>query len=563
MESIRRKPIVSLVLFYLLIIIIKVILAYLVRSPIEFADGYVYAKMAREIFNSNFINVFSQTGYPPLYSLILTPAYAFSSMQTIYFVMKIINAIISSMVIFPAYLLAREFLNKKKSFFITALVALLASNFNISNYIMAENLFYPLFLFSVYFLYKNLFKEGYFYPILSGILIGLTVITKMLGIVLIPLSIILYLIYRKKLYLRFNSQVAHYFSITLILMPYFLNVALRSSSNSASSNSSSIYSIIFNGITGGTPLYLKVLGYLNWYVLYFAYLILASGILFSLFFFIGKYLKEEKFRILYLVSWILILFTIFGIVSAFSGFVAGIFDSRIIGRYVSNLLPLILVLGYVSFNQIKPETIAEKKDTAHWIFSFILTLSLFTLPVFTLLPMNNQDVAYFGVIKYVLETFLKLGSFYIFIAYAVVFSVLMSFYYFTAKKERLIQIASLILILNTILAASMTIYNANQWSKSEQYEVGIWLDNHDSGISKVLINEQEPGKINRELKYLYEYTPKSGYISYIGFWLNDGLFFSNKPIANNGIDYIITKDKLEKELLYETSGMQKIKIYKN
>lgn len=561
MGFISKRPIIALIILYLSVVLIKISIAYFVKSPVEFADGYVYSKMARSIFSHEFIDVFSQTAYPPFYSLFLSVAYFFGSMESVYFAMKVINAFISSLIVIPTYFLAKEFLNIRKSFFITALVALLACNFNISNYIMAENLFYPLLMLSIYLVYKSMFKIGYFYPILSGISIGLVIMTKVLGFALLPIYFILFFIYRKRLYLNFKHMIAHYFSLGIVLIASFMGVLIKMLYSPTSSNSSSIYNILLEGFIGGVPLYLKVLGYLNWFVLYATYLVIASGILFSILFMAGSIsFKDDKLKVIYSITFIFGILTVLGIVTAFSGFVAGIFDSRIIGRYIAGILPLILVLGYVSYDSIRKDEAAYTNKLKNlFLLSFgIYLVSLLTLPHFTLLPMNNQDVAYLGFVKYALEL-LGISSIYL-IAAAFGLFIGLLFYLFYIKKINIIYLASFIIIVNTLLASSMTIYNATQWAKSEQYQLATWLDKYNPEASNVLIIEDNHGKINKELLSLFEYTSKGGYISYIGFWLNDNLYFSEGEIESN-IDYVITKDKLDKELLYETSGQLKIKVY--
>ena len=85
------------------------------------------------------------------------------------------------------------------------------------------------------------------------------------------------------------------------------------------------------------------------------------------------------------------------------------------------------------------------------------------------------------------------------------------------------------------------------------------MNKYDPQTSKILIEESSNGKINRELQSLNEKTRKSGFISYIGFWLNDELYFEK---STEKMDYRITKEKLDKKLLYETSGKLKIKVYR-
>src|SRR3989344_2105080 len=98
-----RKEIKILILIYIILILIKSILVYFIHAPSEFSDGYFYSKAAREISQGSI-------GYlSPLYPITLSIAYLANNMEIIYFLMKFINVIISSLIIFPVYFLSKEF----------------------------------------------------------------------------------------------------------------------------------------------------------------------------------------------------------------------------------------------------------------------------------------------------------------------------------------------------------------------------------------------------------------------------------------------------------------------
>ena len=181
-----KKILKKLILYYLIFVVVKGILSYLIPAPSAFSDSYIYMKLARSFFfDSNFvINNIPTTHYLPLYPIVLSFSYFFKQMNIIYPVMKLINVVISSLVIFPAYFLSKEFFNSKKSLTIAFLISLLPSNFIFSSFILAENIFYPLFLFSIYFIYKSITVKRIIWPILAGISLGLTYLSKINGIIL-------------------------------------------------------------------------------------------------------------------------------------------------------------------------------------------------------------------------------------------------------------------------------------------------------------------------------------------------------------------------------------------
>src|SRR3989344_1467164 len=105
-----RKDINKLILIFILLVIAKSLLSSFILAPSEFSDGYIYSKIARSVFFSQEFSVHEiSVDHVPLYPIILSPAYLFQDMNNVYLFMKIINAFISSLIIFPAFFLAKEF----------------------------------------------------------------------------------------------------------------------------------------------------------------------------------------------------------------------------------------------------------------------------------------------------------------------------------------------------------------------------------------------------------------------------------------------------------------------
>ena len=109
-KKIMKKETKIIILLYLLLVAIKIFLANYVSTPTEFGDGYMYTKMARAMFywNAGTLNVIDNSFYPPLYPLLLSLLYSFDRMQVIYLAMKVLNAFLSSIIIFPVFFLAKE-----------------------------------------------------------------------------------------------------------------------------------------------------------------------------------------------------------------------------------------------------------------------------------------------------------------------------------------------------------------------------------------------------------------------------------------------------------------------
>lgn len=189
------RPFGKLVLFFVLLVILKAVIIPFIPAPSAPSDDYMYAKMAQSFFDHG---TFSVDGvpthqYPPLYPIMISLSYLANDMRVAFFFMKFINVILSSLIIFPAFFLAREFFDDHKSLLIAVIVSVLPATFSFSGFILAENLFYTLFLAAFYFVYKSFKEDSIKFDILAGIFIGLTFLTRVIALSLVVAVVVLFL----------------------------------------------------------------------------------------------------------------------------------------------------------------------------------------------------------------------------------------------------------------------------------------------------------------------------------------------------------------------------------
>ncbi|MAG77813.1 hypothetical protein CL616_00445, partial [archaeon] len=198
----------KLLFLYLILVGVKIFLTSLISVPSIYGDEYLYVKMARSFFeNFTFeLHGVPASKYPPLFAILISPFYFLGNMFYVYFGIKVFACFLSACVIFPAYLLLKDFISKKKAFFISVMVGLLSTNLNFSNHVLSENLFFPLFLFSFYFLYGAIIKEEKKFFYISGLFVGLTFLAKFIGIILVPIAFVMLIYYRK----NFWNTIWHY-----------------------------------------------------------------------------------------------------------------------------------------------------------------------------------------------------------------------------------------------------------------------------------------------------------------------------------------------------------------
>ena len=551
-----KKIINQLFIFYLAIVLLKILLSLLIPSPSIFSDDYVYIKLARSFFfDFNFtIHGVAVDVYPPLYPMLLSISYLFKDMTIIYPLMKVINALVSSLIIIPAFLLSKEFFNEKKSLIIALFISFIPSNFSFSPYIMSENLFYPLSLFTLYFIYKSFLENGYKYNVLAGVFLALSYLTRTIAINIVGAFVVSYVILFfigkinrslivKKFFVSFcffiviispwmiRNFYLYGFNLKLLFGPYAqsaLNIVTK----------------------------FKLMNYIIKFLVYISYLILASLIIFP--FKLTSIFNKKNLNFLILLIPLLIATLV--IVANHGSRVVFFewFTGRYIGRYVDFLLPLIFIGGFIGAERIK---VINKATVA--IFSFFLVIgSLLTLH--SLFPLNNMSLTWAGVLKYIFEFFfydkidysirLFTGSIIFFIALFLLLFILLLFLEKTFSLKKLLPYFFIFLILLNLLNYSVNYYDSKvNWYDQEQMQLSLWLNNYDSNkISNVLFDEESCGQLTKaEQEKICGGAGNARTV--IGYWLNDNIFVGDVSKAQE-YDYVISKNELDLPLIKKSGN---------
>jgi hypothetical protein len=545
-------------------------MAYFIPAPSAFSDAYLYAKMARSFFffGDFLVHGDMSTGYPALYPLILSISYLFKDMTIVYFFMKVINSFNSSLIIFPIFLLAREFLDKKKSFMVTFLVSIIPSNLVFSNYIMAENLFYPLFMFTIYFVYKTFTENKLYYYFLSLIFIFLSILTKGNGIILLVVFLIMpFIIYfilkNKKL-----SKLTFIFPIFIFLFVLF---------SIFQDNLINVFGMYHKEAMQIFSLSYPWLSFVTKFLLSLSFVFLGSGIIFVLMsFFIGS--RSYKIKVF---TWIVSLtsFIIF-VVAANHGIYSKYFffswlPNRPLGRYLDLILPLIFILGFIGFRyfEINYKKNRDKLLNLFWIFSPLAFYSCL-LTFFPLFPVNNMSLTWLGGLKYITDylffgqkSFGIVYSYYSLFAFAFLLMGVLWFFYFLYRKN-LLRLNKLYIyfviffFLVSISAYSVTYYNSSKyWYNGEQMQLGLWFNEYDKEVSTVLFDKRDcTNKIWKEKQDTL--CEPSGSTTIIGFWMNDNIKIGDIDDLD-GVDYVVSKHDLDLNIIKKINGIKIYKVNKN
>ncbi|MBI2667378.1 glycosyltransferase family 39 protein [Candidatus Woesearchaeota archaeon] len=566
---------IKLIIAFTIIFLLKAILSYFILAPSEFADGYIYSKIARGVFFSQELSVHGiSIDHLPLYPILLSISYVFNDMNNVYIAMKVINAFISSLIIFPAFFLAKEFLSTKKSFLFSILISVLPANFAFSPYIMTENLFYPLFLTSIYFIYKSFQENKMKYDLLASLFIGLSFLTRALTFVLIIVvgALFIYKIIIRDYKLKeFLMKLVYYLiPFLLVVSPWIIrNLFLFNNELGIISNH-----YLTKSFALPRPAHILILFTLVWTILYFGFMMLSSGVIFPLMHLkaIKKFFEDKKLFLLLLISYIS-LGAVILVISRYNAGTAASNDilfrlyGRPLGRHLDVILPLIILLGVISttfYNKIKENL---------FIPLIITTLSLLfsiRLVFFPLFPLNNLSLAWVGTLKYLIdfvfygrqstEIIFSMASFIIFI---IIFLLIPIIIFILHKKDMLkinnvMKFFVVFFLLVSLLNYGLTYYNSNIWYNGEQMQLGLWFNDYNPEISNILIDERDcTRKISKDDQSSLCEPSKSSTI--IGFWMNDNIIIGD--VSNlKSKDFVITKHNLNLELVKESKSG--IKIYK-
>ena len=325
----------KVLILFIAILLLKVIISFGVSNPSVLSDEYIYFKLGESIHNEQTFKVNEATDiqYPPLYSLIISPAFFFRDRDIQFKTIQWINALLSSAIIFITYYFAKELINsEKKAFIATLIVALLPSNIIISNYIMSENLFYPISLLTIYLIWKSYKEENIKWELLAGITLGLCILTRTLGlgIAIAAGGMIVY----KGIQKKSIKEIARK-SITIVIAGILTSLwILRQWIQTGS--------VLGNGykyIAEATPNEYKAFSFIVWIILYTAALITTSYIIYSQNF---TERKTDNFKILSLLI-ITIGIGIAAYHSANYTLSEIVIRGRPITRYVNYVLPLIII----------------------------------------------------------------------------------------------------------------------------------------------------------------------------------------------------------------------------
>lgn len=557
----------KLLVAFLIITLLKIVISSFILAPSMFNDEYIYAKKAQSFIQEGNFQVNGRDyPYSFFYPVIISVAYLAKDMEIIFFIIKLINALLSSLIIIPAWLLAREFLDERKSFISTILILCLPSVFAFAGFIMGENLFYAFFLFSVYFIYKSLISPGYRFGILAGVCIVVSSLIKNTGLILLLVPLVGYIANARIQGLPFFlkgrlKKVAVIYLAIIILFLLVLPVTLNSQSFGylASSDASDVTAVVRHND--------YFIPMISWFAIYLGFLMLSSGVLLGVFSFFPLKETNPNAKLFSVISWLTIGLVLFvGANHAAGGPVSygpfSWFTERPIGRYVDIVTPLLVILGIIGFEIYEQKKLYGTLKKGLIVCTLLLAWAS-QLNLAPLFPVNNLALTHFGLLKLAFESIIygynvPSFSWMIFVIMLIAFIALpILFIYLNSKKKLILSKVAIALIIYFLMIGSLvyavTGYNAYKyWYSGEQMTLGRWIDDNLKENIPLFIDKQEcSGSVIKTNQSVL--CDSTRLFSAVGFFVNKQVLIddiSNIP----GEAYVLSSHKLQGVKLLRQTG---------
>jgi hypothetical protein len=312
-----------------------------------------YFKTMQDLKGRIFLySAYEQTTHQPfLYALSLMPTLFIQKYS--FDLIKLINSIFTTSVIFPVYLIASQILNRKSTFAVVIITSILPFQFLLPIRLLSENLYLPLFFWAVYMVYcsPNDPKYKLQWDILTGVILGLLYLTRFITLALIPFFLLAW--WGKPLgsVKRFSElnfkKIIHFGVICLVILLTFspwIAINLK--------NGFDIGHALGFGIAQNTNFSQLTMGNLiKWAILYLGYFVLLTAPFLNLLFLLNKNQEYPESAKRWFFLAFLLTFSFLAAVTRHSwrAWYNEPFPMQIMGRYVIYLTPIFLITAFHSF----------------------------------------------------------------------------------------------------------------------------------------------------------------------------------------------------------------------
>lgn len=561
LKLLNRYDIPVLFSFFLLIAI-KAILVFPFKTPWILADEVVYSELSHNILDFVFlIDIKDAQTYPPGYSVFLYVANLLSpDKQSLYRNMLFINSVLSSSIIFPAYFLLKKYTSKFQALGGSLVISLLPSVVTYTFVVMSENLFVPLVLYSVWFLYESFENNKIQWNILAGLSIFYLYFTRETGIVfIISLFIsLIYFVWSTEREDRLNSLKNKMVLVFSFAVPTFGWVLYKTAELSKGSlyDTTGYSSALVDSFSKTEAFELFVLLLFN----EVGYIIISTYLVF--FILCVLFISDSifKLRLIGLSEYL----TKFGPKNAialnssivyFFSFGAGLLlitvahmkryicnpDNFIFGRYIDPIIPVVFLFALIGIVvlQIKSNDVGTK-----WKYKTLIFSSILVLPFLYYLPHTNYAFPNMFGIYYVIYLQKYMSYLLVFLLFAFFF-VLIPLFLLKGKPNG--KPLTLFFMFFVVISISFSIptYQKQLENMENTYnvnQIGRYLEHNSSDKTLILMDHENVGEYwGPQMWFLTQYWSNGELVQR---FTTDDLSGVATQENITDIDYIISKKLL-------------------
>ncbi len=382
-------------------------------APTGTGDEMTYYDMVDSL-NRGFFSIAQTYHYPPLYPLALVPALAFG--RYTFLVIKLINAVVTTGILFPTYFISRNYLDAKKSLLVALVACLLPYNLIFPRRIVSENLYFPIFLWSMFMVLVRPAgkKTALVWDVFTGVVLGMLYLTRYISFVVIPMYLVAWWLKpfeeNDRLLRPSRAKVLRFLLVAAIacavFSPWVIGALLEKVP---------VKLVLGFVITSNTnPAQLTLSNLLIWVALYTSYMLIMAAPMLPLLFksltFINKENWRGDFARLVLQSLLLLAaFMMASIRHSWRAYYNVNYPGAIMGRYVLYMSMLFLIVGFVTleFHQRENHSRALKTNLWPLLLSLALVIMAYSISIqekiisvgsYFLRPEGSVDVYYVRIL---------------------------------------------------------------------------------------------------------------------------------------------------------------------
>lgn len=388
---------------FIVSVLVKILFVLPVKGPSILNDEVYYKAMGEIIHSGEFYN---SSQYPLGYPLFISFSFFFK--DHFFLVIQILNVLVTSSLVFIVWKVCRLFLSEKNSLICTFISILMPFHYIYPKYIMSENLYFPLFVLTIFYLFKSAGTKKNKDIIIFGCLLGSLQLTRHITVSILPILLLIWCIdfYYKDSKLRFRLDTFLLKKLWIVLVTYLIVYSpwlVSCNINGFTLKQTLGFSI--GNISKPSKDIATSSEFVKWIVLYFSYIVLMVSPFITNLIAVIETLFRKKFSTIEFKFVILTILITGGLSFAAvrhswrAGYNYPI-PAYIIGRYIMYISILWLINSFIISPKLDLSSANKKKYITYHILGLLLFLGgililiegeIIKVSDYFLIPFNSLD----------------------------------------------------------------------------------------------------------------------------------------------------------------------------